>query len=77
MIRHLLSPTGDGEHAFCGDAFDIYESGDAEEPSEFMRASDTRSVTCPRCCEEIVGIRAVLKGRKLSPATLRKDEETP
>lgn len=43
------------EFSLCGDAFDAYDSGDAEERHEIVELGGT--VTCSRCCFIITEIR--------------------
>lgn len=68
MIRHRINPIGGSEHAYCGEAFDAFDTGDSEVQGEFMDSEDMRSVSCPHCCEAIRAIRANLRGVKLAPS---------
>lgn len=56
------------EFSLCGDAFDAYDSGDAEEEHLVVDAGGT--VTCPKCCFIITEIKTAKY--KLRP---RKDSE--
>lgn len=53
------------EFTLCGDAFDAYDSGDAEEQHQIVGAGQV--VDCPQCCKVIQDIREMkyrLKPRK-------------
>lgn len=67
-IRHLISPSGGAEHAFCGLAFDAFDSGDHETDDEFADHRPGLRVTCPECCFAIREMRAGTKGVILAPA---------
>lgn len=45
------------EFSLCGDAFDAYDSGDAEEQYEIVAFGGT--VTCPQCCIVIAEVKAM------------------
>lgn len=46
-----------GEFTLCGDAFDAFESGDADEPVHF--AAPGQLISCPKCREVINHCKAV------------------
>lgn len=49
------------EYTLCGDAFDAFESGDADEPIVFAESGQT--ITCERC-RKIIDYCKSLKGYK-------------
>lgn len=67
-IRQCVINPISAEFSLCGDAFDAYDSGDAEEEHEIVGAGGV--VTCQQCCTIISEIKAAKY--KLRP---RKDSE--
>ncbi|MBN9434040.1 MAG: hypothetical protein J0I45_16535 [Bosea sp.] len=67
-IVHLFRLYGGGEHAFCGLAFDAYDSGDAETDDDFREGRPGLRITCPECCRAIRSDRDDTKGVRLAPA---------
>jgi len=45
------------EFSLCGDAFDAFDSGDAEEP--YVIAGPGQSITCPDCCRAVREVKAI------------------
>ena len=64
-FRKCAQNTSNPEFTLCGDAFDAFASGDADEEHECAGQGGT--VTCPECCTQIRDIRDMryrLKPRK-------------
>ncbi|MCF6783361.1 hypothetical protein [Stutzerimonas stutzeri] len=64
-IRRCAQSPIQPEFSLCGDAFDAFDSGDAEEPHSI--AGPGESITCPECCmavREVKAIRNPLRPRK-------------
>lgn len=64
-IRQCVGNPINPEFSLCGDSFDAYDSGDAEEEHEVVSVGGT--VTCPQCCiiiSEIRVMRYKLRPRK-------------
>lgn len=55
--RICAQSTSQPEFTLCGDAFDAFESGDAEEEHEHAEQGGT--ITCPACCRQIQDIRSM------------------
>lgn len=51
----------ESEHAVCGDAFDIGEGYNPDDPDNpgMMEHTDKRTVTCPDCIIQILNCRNV------------------
>ena len=64
-IRRCAQHPIQAEFSLCGDAFDAFDSGDAEEPHEIAKPG--QSITCPVCCravQEVKAMRNPLRPRK-------------
>ena len=67
-LRVCAQSAVNGEFTLCGDAFDAFASGYAEE--EHDCAGPGQVVTCPQCCKVIQDIRDMryrLKPRETQP----------
>lgn len=55
--RKCAQSTSQPEFSLCGDAFDAFATGDADEEHEIAVQGGT--ITCPACCEQIRDIRSM------------------
>ena len=55
---HYMS-SDDGEFTLCGYAFDAFSSGNMDEDVGEMKATSSKTVTCPDCVRMIERIKKV------------------
>lgn len=53
--RRCATSPSNAEYSLCGDSWDAFDSGDAEEPFEF--AEDGQTINCEECCKVIREIK--------------------
>lgn len=64
-IRVCASNPAQPDFTLCGDAFDAFDTGDAEE--QHVEAKKGQTVTCQQCClviDNVISMRYRLKPRK-------------
>ncbi|WP_458736982.1 hypothetical protein [Pseudomonas chlororaphis] len=54
-VRVCAGNPVNGEFTLCGDAFDAFATGDADE--EHVQAEKGQTITCDKCCAVILDVR--------------------